>query len=73
MADEPKDNAVMDLEYKTFTMRDFHGRPSDDPILLTQIDYLTEMFDLDVQNEKGDPVVITLREKPEHFSARQEK
>lgn len=73
MVDEPRNNAVLDLEYKTFTMQDFNGRPPDDPILLTEIDYLTEMFDLDVQNQKGEPVVITLREKPEHFSARQEK
>lgn len=55
------------MEYQTFTMQDFE---SDGEPLLTQIDYLTEMFSLEVQNERGKPIVITLREKPEHVAKR---
>jgi hypothetical protein len=30
------------------------------------------MFELEVTNERGKPIVITLREKDEHFTERQE-
>ena len=58
-----------ELEYQTFTMQDFEseGEP-----MLTRIDYLDEMFDLEVQNEQGEPIVITLREKGPHFREREE-
>lgn len=57
------------MEYQTFTLQDFEseGEP-----LLTKIDYLTDMFDLEVQNEQGEPIVITLREKDSHFNEREE-
>jgi hypothetical protein len=56
-------------EYQTFTMQDFEteGEP-----LLIRADYLVEMFELEVTNERGKPIVITLREKDEHFTERQE-
>lgn len=54
------------IEYQTFTMHNFDA--DGDP-LLVNIDYLTEMFELEVQNEKGKPIVITLREKTEHLNA----
>jgi len=47
------------LTYQTFTLQD-HKR--DEP-LLVKVDYLDEMFDLEVQNEQGKPIVITLRER----------
>lgn len=57
------------MEYQTFTLQDFEseGEP-----LLTKIDYLTDMFDLEIQNEQGKPIVITLREKGPHFNEREE-
>lgn len=55
-------------EYQSFTMQDFE---SDGEPMLTKIDYLTDMFDLEAQNEHGKPVVITLREKDRHFAERQ--
>ena len=59
---------VGSLEYQTFSMQDFEqeGNP-----LLVRADYLLSMFDLEVQNERGTPIVITLREKANHFSARE--
>lgn len=59
---------IQSMEYQAFTMQDFE---SDGEPLLTKVDYLIEMFDLEVQNEKGGPIVITPREKQEHFNGRQ--
>lgn len=58
------------MEYQTFTLQDFEseGEP-----MLTKIDYLTDMFDLEVQNEKGEPIVITLREKAFHVSTTRQR
>lgn len=59
----------MSAEYQRFTMRDFEteGEP-----LMVRADYLIEMFELEVTNERGKPIVITLREKGQHFTERQE-
>lgn len=46
--------------YRTYTLQDYERVPK---LILAQIDYLIEMFDLEVQNEKGKPIVITLRDK----------
>jgi hypothetical protein len=56
-------------EYQTFTMQDFEteGEP-----LLVRADYLVEMFELEITNERGKPIVITLREKGKHFTEREE-
>lgn len=59
----------VDPEYQIFKMQDFNDRP-DSPLLLTQIEYLVEMFDLQVQNERGKPIVITLAEKQPHLERR---
>lgn len=55
------------MEYRSFSMQDFEA---DGEPLLTKIDYLTDMFDLEVQNEHDKPMVITLREKDHHFAER---
>lgn len=60
---QPKTSGI----YQTFKMQDFER--GDDP-RVAEIDYLKEMFDLEVQNEQDKPIVITLREKAEHVSAR---
>jgi hypothetical protein len=59
----------MSEEYQTFTMQDFEaeGEP-----LLVRADYLVEMFELEVTNERGKPIVITLREKGKHLTEREE-
>jgi hypothetical protein len=59
----------MSAEYQRFSMQDFEseGEP-----LVASADYLIEMFELEVTNERGKPIVITLREKDEHFTERQE-
>jgi hypothetical protein len=62
------DNVSPDM-YQFFKVEDFD---SDPPCLLVEMNYLLDMFLLETQNEKGQPIVITLREKPEHFQARQE-
>lgn len=49
-------------------MQDFEA---DGEPMLTKIDYLTDMFDLEVQNERGKPIVIILREKEEHHTMRE--
>lgn len=54
--------------HQYFKMEDFDSNPSR---LLVEINYLLEMFDLERVSEKGKPVVITLREKPEHLKARE--
>lgn len=61
------DAAFVDPEYQSFTMQDLEREPAP---LLTRIDYLVEMFDLEVQNQSDQPIVITLREKQSHFSDR---
>lgn len=63
------DAEFIDPEYQTFTMQDFDQSPAP---LLTRVDYLVGMFDLEVQNEQGKPIVITLREKAGHFDGRQQ-
>ena len=54
-------------EYQTYTLKDYNAEG--DPLIVS-FDYLVEMFDLEVQNEKGKPIVITLREKDQHVAAR---
>lgn len=58
-----------DPTYQTFKMQDFARQPE---WLLTQIDYLEQMFDLEVENQRDKPIVICLREKAEHFSERKQ-
>lgn len=62
---------MSDLEdvYQTLRMQDFER--SGDPRLV-EVDYLQGMFDLEILNRKDEPIVITLREKPAHFTQRQE-
>lgn len=54
--------------YEYFKLQDLNDWPS--RILLVEANYLREMFDLERVNEKDKPIVITLREKQEHFEAR---
>jgi hypothetical protein len=56
-------------EYQTFTMQDFE---TEGELLLVRADYLVEMFELEVTNERGKPIVITLREKDKHLTEREE-
>lgn len=67
MAAKGLNDSGQDMEYQTFTLQDFEseGEP-----LLTKIDYLTDMFDLEIQNEQGKPIVITLREKGPHLATK---
>lgn len=51
-------------------MEDFDSNPSR---LLVEMNYLTEMFILERGGDKEQPIVITLREKPEHFEARKNR
>lgn len=58
---------IASATHNHFMMENFDKNPS---VLLVEMSYLVEMFNLEIANEKGKPVVITLREKPEHFEAR---
>lgn len=62
------DDSYTDSQYQTFEIHDLEQVTAR---LLAQVDYLQEMFDLTVDNERGKPIVITLREKSDHFNKRQ--
>lgn len=54
-------------DYQTFKLQDFERVANP---LLVDLDYLLPMFDLQVQNERDKPIVITLTERESHFASR---
>lgn len=56
--------------HKHFGMEDFDSDPSR---LLVEMNYLIEMFILERSGDKDHPIVITLREKAEHFETRKNR
>ena len=65
-----KRGSITSVTHQYFRMEDFDSNPSR---ILVEMNYLMEMFEIERISEIGKPVVVTLRERPDHFGKREER